>query len=577
MKPILSRPRVLVRLTILICFFALTAKFSHAQSVHVWESDFNGNKKLEKQDSTTFTPSDFSSDIIITIDPSITHQTMDGFGAAMTGSSAHLINNVLSSSQRDSLMDDLFTSKGIKLDFVRHTVGASDFNLSSYTYNDLSAGETDRDLSEFSISKDQTNIIPMLKLAKQKNPDLKIMGSPWSAPAWMKEVHALNGGWLDVTWYRTYAQYLVKYVQAFENEGLPIYAVTLQNEPLHETSDYPSMRMDAGNQINFLKNDIGPAFANANLNTELIIYDHNWDEPEYPIQVLDDADARKYTAGTAFHAYAGDVNAQTTVHNAHPDKGIWFTEISGGGWATNYGTNLGYYMQNIIIGATRNWAKGSLFWNMALNQNSGPQNGGCTNCRGVVTINTTDGSVTKNEEYYALGHVSKFVDSGAARIESNNDSDIINVAFKNPDGSIVLVVYNQSSKFGNTDFEVRVGDNSFTHSLFRYTTATFKWYPETASSVTDSKFEPLNYSLHNNYPNPFNPSTTIAYTLEKSSNVTIEVTNLMGQKVASLVNQKQPKGRHSVVFDAGHLSSGIFIYRIKAGSFIQTKKMILLK
>lgn len=456
-------------------FFYLGSNIGiHAQTVDAWLSNAAATQQLQPQPPVSFQSDAGSQSITINVDPSITYQTMDGFGAAMTGSAAYNVNQRMTGSQRDALMNDLFTSNGIRLSMVRHTIGASDFNLGSYTYNDMPPGQTDPSLNNFSIAYDETDIIPALQLAKQKNPDLKIMGSPWSAPAWMKEVHNLNGGWLDITWYKTYADYLVKYVQAYEAHGLPIWAISLQNEPLHETSSYPSMRMDAGNQISFLKNDIGPAFSNAGLSTGLMVYDHNWDRPDYPVEVLNDPAARAYTIGTGFHAYAGTVDAQTTVHNAHPDKGIWFTEISGGDWSTHYGNNLKWNMTNIIIGATRNWGKGILLWNLALDENDGPTNGGCSNCRGVVTINSVTGAVTKEVEYYVLGHISKFVYPGAVRISSDFYSSVQNVVFKNPDGSIALIAFNNSNK-PNETFKVKVGSQSFAYTLEKGAAVTFKW------------------------------------------------------------------------------------------------------
>ncbi|MEO9474654.1 MAG: Ig-like domain-containing protein [Cyclobacteriaceae bacterium] len=446
---------------------------ANGQIVEVWLTTADQTSKLSQQANETFGASG-SSGININIDPSISYQTMDGFGASMTGSSAYLFQSELNSTLRNELMDDLFTSSGINLSMVRHSIGASDFNLSSYTYNDLSPGQTDPSLANFSLGHDLNYLVPTLQQVLAVNSSVKIMGSPWSSPAWMKEVHALNGGWLDVQWYQTYADYLVKYIQEYSTQGLDVWAITIQNEPLHETSSYPSMRMDAGNQISFLKNNLGPAMANAGLNTGVIIYDHNWDRPDFPIEVLNDPQARNYTIGTGFHAYAGNVSAQSDVHNAHPDKGIWFTEITGQNNGSYFGVDLTWTMRNVIIGATRNWAKGLLMWNLALDENDGPTNGGCSDCRGIVTINTNTGDYIREVEYYALGHVSKFVDVGAVRIESTYDNGIQNVAFQNSDGSIVLIVSNTLKK-PSTTFTVTFNGQSFDYSLPKESAATFKW------------------------------------------------------------------------------------------------------
>lgn len=462
--------------------FAITLPTVLAQSVSVWLTTGDQSQKLQQQSDLTFSSLSNSSNVNVWVHENTTYQTMDGFGAAMTGSSAYLMNQKLSSSQRESLMNELFTDQGIRLSFIRHSIGASDFDLSSFSYNDMPVGQADPNLNNFSINPDRSDLIPMLKLAKQKNGSIKIMGTPWSAPAWMKETHTLNGGWLATWYYQTYANYLVKYIQAYQAEGLPVYAITLQNEPLHETSNYPSMRMDAGNQISFLKNNLGPAFSNQGIATKILAYDHNWDDPYYPIEIMNDPVAKAYVAGTAFHAYAGTPDAQTSVHNAHPDKGIWFTEISGGDWATNFAGNLRWNMSNIVIGATRNWAKSVLLWNLALDQNDGPTNGGCSNCRGVVTINNGNGQITKEVEYYVLGHISKFVDPGAIRIASNTFSGgIENVAFKNPDGSKAIIALNNGN---NTQtFQVNWEGKAFEYTLAAGATATFTWTDE--SSTTD--------------------------------------------------------------------------------------------
>lgn len=443
------------------------------ESVSIWMTTGDRSKLLQAQPNVTFSADAGTSANTITVDEGTTYQVMDGFGAAMTGSSAYLMNKRMTATQRDALLNDLFTSSGIRLSFLRHSIGASDFSTRSYTYNDLSAGQTDAGLSRFSLSTDLDDVVPMLKAARAKNGNIKLMGSPWSAPAWMKENGSLNGGWLNVAWYRTYANYLVKYIQAYQAQGLPVYAITLQNEPLHETSGYPSMRMDPNNQINFVNNDLGPAFSSAGIGTKIIVYDHNWDRPDYPNDVLANATTRNYVAGSAFHGYGGNVSQQSTTRNAYPSEDIWFTEISGGAWASNFADNLKWNLSNVLIGATRNWAKCVLLWNLALDQNAGPTNGGCTNCRGVVTINNSNGSYAREVEYYVLGHASKFVDPGAVRIASNIPGSIENVAFRNPDGSKVLIALNNGN--ASTSFKVKWGAQSFTYTLPAGAVATFKW------------------------------------------------------------------------------------------------------
>lgn len=445
------------------------------ETVNVWVTTGDRSKLLQPQTAVSFAADAGTNPVTVTVNENTTYQSMDGFGAAITGSSAYVINQKMNATGRDNLLNDLFTAGGIRLSFVRQTIGASDFSTSSYTYDDVPAGQTDPTLANFSIAKDKIDVVPVLKLARGKNPSLKVMGSPWSAPAWMKENGSLNGGWLNVAHYKAYANYLARYIQAYQAEGVPIYAITVQNEPLHETASYPSMRMDPANQASFLKNDLKPAFDAAGITgTKIIVYDHNWDRPDYPNSVFSDAAARAIAAGSAFHGYGGSVDQQSTTHNAYPDKDIWFTEISGGGWATDFGGNLRWNLSNIVIGTTRHWAKSVLLWNLALDQNAGPTNGGCSNCRGVVTVNNGTGAYTREVEYYVLGHASKFVDPGAVRIASNTFSGgIENVAFKNPDGTKVLIALNNGSS--SSTFKVKWGGQAFAYTLPAGAVATFKW------------------------------------------------------------------------------------------------------
>ncbi|MDP5275922.1 carbohydrate-binding protein [Chengkuizengella axinellae] len=484
-----TRSFTMLSLAFILIFTSVSMSTSMAsgETVEVWVTTPDQQKLLEKDSNLQFSSDTTAADIHV--DENIEYQEMDGFGAAVSGSSAYLLNQKIDSTQRENILKDLFGKDGIGLSFVRQTIGASDFNRSSYTYNDMPEGETDPNLDQFSIQKDKENIIPILQEIDSVNPDLKILGTPWSAPAWMKESGTLNGGSLSPDHYQTYADYFVKYIEAYENEGLPIYAITVQNEPHHETNSYPSMYMSAEQQVEFVKNYLGPTFESQSVNTDIIAWDHNWDEFEYPIQVLNDEEANAYLAGSAFHCYAGSPEAQTAVHNAYPDKGIWFTECSGGEWATEFGGNLKWNMENIVIGATRNWAKSVLLWNLALDENFGPTNGGCSDCRGVVTVNSETGEVVKNVEYYVLGHVSKFVKPGANRIESNVNSDVQNVAFKNPDGSKVLLAMNNTE--AEKEFKVRWGEQSFAYTLPAGAVATFVWSGEQVGDSGNFELNPF--------------------------------------------------------------------------------------
>lgn len=445
------------------------------KEVSAWVTTKDQTKLLEQENGASFTKEKSDGLPEIKVDDSKTYQKMDGFGASITSSSAYLMNQKLSRENRDKLINDLFGKDGIGLSFIRMPMGATDFSVKNYTYDDLDGGKIDPDLNQFSIEKDREDVLPVAKQAKTENKELKIFASPWSAPAWMKTSGFLNGGRLKEEYYQAYADYFTKFVKAYEKEGLPVYALSVQNEPQHETPTYPSMKMDWDEQANFIGRYLGPAFEKNGIATKIIGWDHNWDAAWYPTQLLKDKEASKYLAGTAFHCYAGEVSGQTKVHDAFPKKGIWFTECSGGNWSTDFGYNMKWNMSNLIIGATRNWAKSVILWNMALDENNGPQNGGCPFCRGVVTIDKHKGTVQKNVEYYALGHISKFVKPGAVRIDSNIPNELQNVAFKNPDGSISLIVYNNTDK--KQTFKVAYHNKTFEYSLPDGAAATYKWKP----------------------------------------------------------------------------------------------------
>ena len=261
-----------------------------------------------------------------------------------------------------------------------------------------------------------------------------------------------------------------------QSKGITIAAITPQNEPLYATAGYPCMEMQPGEQATFIKNNLGPKFQAAGINTKIIIYDHNWDNTNYAISILNDAAAKPFIAGSAFHAYAGDVSAMSTVHYAHPDKGLYFTEISGGTWATNFSDNLMWNMKNIFIGTTQNWSKCALLWNLALDQNGGPHENGSSTCRGVVTINSSNGLVTFNEEYYSIAHFSKFVRPGAVRVALTLPAaltEIGTVAFLNPDGSKAIIVCNYGSSIKT--FSIRQGGNNFSYSIPAKSIASIIW------------------------------------------------------------------------------------------------------
>lgn len=414
--------------------------------------------------------------VVIDVDPSMRYQEMVGFGAAITDASAWLIQNRLDPAQRAALMGELFGrgKDGLGMSFTRLTIGASDFSSTHYSFNDLPKGETDPELARFSIDPQRHTVLPTVKQALAINPKLKVMASPWSAPGWMKSTDSLIKGTLKPEAYPAFARYLSRYVGAFKAEGVPIFALTLQNEPHFEPGDYPGMRVEPAQRAAFIGQHLGPVLAAEQPGTQIIDWDHNWDQPESPAAVLADPVARRYVSGVGWHCYAGDVRVMAAGHAANPDKDTWFTECSGGQWAPVWADSLQFFTRTLVIATTRGWARGVLLWNLALDENYGPHLGGCTDCRGVVTINSKTGAVTRNVEYYALAHASRFVLPGARRIASDSGfADLENVAFANPDGSVAMVVSNAAKEARS--FSVRVGRKSFAYTLPANSVATFTW------------------------------------------------------------------------------------------------------
>ena len=427
----------------------------------------------------------YGGEVVISINESNTFQSIEGFGASLTDSSAWLLTNSLTGTQRTNLFKQLFSpTNGIGLNILRQPMGASDFRLANYTYDDMPSGGTDYGLTNFSIAHDQAYIIPLLKQALNVNTNMKFMGTPWSAPAWMKDSGDLYYGRLKTNCYATYAKYFLKYVQSYGSNGLPLFAVSLQNEPLYEPNKYPGMRMDATNQMQFAVL-VGQEFASNGISTKILAYDHNWDRFDYPMAVLSNAAANAYISGSAFHAYAGDVSAQSIVHNAFTNKDIYFTENTAGDWGGTFGDVLIWDTSTLIIGGMRNWSKTVIKWNLALDQNGGPKiSGGCTGCRGLVTINTSTHAITTNADYYSLGHASKFVKPGARRIESSElpADGPYSVAFVNPDSSLAVIAVN--SALAAKNYTLRWQGQSISVPLPSRSVVTFTW-PNVAGATAD--------------------------------------------------------------------------------------------
>jgi glucosylceramidase len=438
--------------------------------VAMWATKSDQTILLQQQANVLAMGTPVSSTQIITVDSSKTFQTVDGFGFTLTGGSAGLIN-ALPATEKNNLLTELFgTGTGaIGISYLRVSLGASDLSASVFSYNDMPAGQTDVTLSNFSLSKDTTDVIPVLQQILAINPNIKIMASPWSAPVWMKDNGLSMGGGLQTQYYSVYANYFVKYIQQMKAKGITIDAVTIQNEPQHGGNN-PSMVMSALEQTNFVKNNLGPAFRAAGISTKIIVWDHNCDNPTYPITVLNDAAAKQFIDGSAFHLYNGDISALTTVHNAHPDKNLYFTEQWTGANGTFHGDLL-WHIKNVVIGSMNNWSKVALEWNLAADATYNPHTpGGCTECKGALTIS---GGVQRNVGYYIIAQASKFVPAGSVRISSVTNGSLPAAAFITPAGKKVLIVLNDVATAQT--FNIVSGNRTITTVLPSATAATYIW------------------------------------------------------------------------------------------------------
>ena len=476
-----------------------TATAPTSTSVQVYETTADGKSLLAQQTAATFSTTPGAGSYTIQVTPATTLQPWDGVGAAMTDSSATVLA-ALPSAQQQTVMQQLFTqTNGIGLNMVRLPMGATDFTASgNYSYDDVATGSTDTTLANFSIAHDMTSIIPLLTSAQTLNSNLKIIATPWSPPAWMKTNKSMNGvsgastttSQIITADFPYLANYFVKFIQAYKAQGLPIYAISPQNEPLNSNSGYPSAILTPSDEATFIATYLGPALSTAGLSSTTKIFglEDNWADTSYAQTLLQSA-ASNYIAGTSFHWYEGTVSGQSTVHLLDTAKGIWFTESTGtitcavkGSCpvltsSSFSGSGFKYAMQNLIMGVPQNFGRSAIAWNLALNQNEGPQNNGCYTCVGVVTLDTSTSptSVYFNNMYYALGHIGKFVTPGAYVISTTagTTSGVQSIGFSNPDGTLVVVAFNGGSSSATTT--ISWNSKSFDYTIPAGAAVTFKW------------------------------------------------------------------------------------------------------
>jgi glucosylceramidase len=459
---------------VLICFSLPVALYAqHGNSVSAWLTTPDRSSLFSQQPEHARFHALTGQAQVIEVNDKQKYQSMDGFGFALTGGSAQLLMR-MDTPRRIDLLKELFgTGDGeIGISYLRVSIGSSDMNDHAFTYDDLSSGETDKALSKFDLGPDGTSVVPVLKEILAINPSIKILGSPWSAPAWMKTNGNLKDGSLKQEYYQTYAQYLIKYLDTMQAQGVRIDAITIQNEPLNPKNT-PSMVMRSEEQTAFIKQALGPAFRKAHIKTKIFLYDHNCDRPDYPLAILNDPEARQYVDGSAFHLYDGEIAALTKVHSVYPRKNLYFTEQLVIDRKDDTQLNIASPVQRLIIGAPRNWSRTVLLWNLAADPQFGPHtdNGGCPVCEGAITL---DGeAVTRNVAYYTVAHAAKFVRPGSVRVQSNSSESLPNVAFKTPDGKVALIVANSSST--SQAFQIRYRGKAVSMTLSAGAVGTYVW------------------------------------------------------------------------------------------------------
>jgi glucosylceramidase len=527
--------------------------------------------KLTPQADITLTQPGSSAGTVFTVDPSIKYQTIYGMGSSLEETSVYNFRLMSQAKRTEALRLLLDPVNGIGMNLMRVCIGASDFTGRPwYTYDDLPAGQTDMSLSKFSIQKDiDYGIIQVIKEAQAINPAMKIFASPWSPPAWMKTPETITGGSLKPGMYTVLAQYYVKFIQAYQLQNIPIYAMTLQNEPGHVTGSMPSMGLSYQEEIELVK-ALKTEFQKNNITTKLWIHDHNFDNTlSFPGNVLADPAAYAATDGTAFHDYGGTPSQMTDLHNLYPNKEIFFTERSV--WGTEGMDRIAQYF--------RNWACTYNGWVSMIDQNNKPNNGPFFADPTLLIKGTSSAdSYWVIPELYLTGQYSKYVQAGAKRISSNYGTSgaLTNVAFLNPDGKIVMVIINNSASAQT--FAVNCQGNQFEGSIPAKTVGTYMWRSDlplssTPARVTTVSAENESAFAAEIYPNP-NDGQNLDLKLSGGSRHGATVVTIINSQGA-VVSKQTLEGSTENVSLTNNIKSGLYFIQIKRGNEKITKRLVV--
>jgi glucosylceramidase len=392
-----------------------------------------------------------------------TFQEVDGFGLAITQASCYNLK-LMPRDARDAFLTEVFSrEKGLGSSLIRVCIGGSDFSMDEFTWCD------EPGMENFAVHPlDEEWLFPVLDEIFRINPAVKIIASPWSCPRWMKVSDSggffdeWRGGRLNPAYYQEYADYFVRWIREMEVRGYPIYAVTLQNEPLNEWNNSMSLYMTWQEQRDFIKQAVGPAFRAAELKTKILLFDHNYNydgiasQQDYPIRILQDSEAAQFVAGSAWHSYGGNVSTLDKVHGAFPDKDIYFTEASIGSWGYSFDGCLINDFRDVILGTLGRYGKGVTLWNLMLDDEGKPYRpGGCEKCFGAVTLSSSDHrTITRNSHYYNVAHCSKVLQPGAVRLGTKGyeTAGLTYQWYRNPDGSQALLLLNEGSSDALVNF-----------------------------------------------------------------------------------------------------------------------------
>lgn len=419
---------------------------SPAGSVKVW-STFRERRHVVSS-PLTWKPIQQVAANAIMLDPGTTKQEMLGFGAAMTDATCYVLSQ-LTEAERRPLMHDLFAPGEMGLNVCRTCIGASDYSRSVYSFDESS--DLDPELLHFSIDHDKAYILPMLREAREINPELFLFSSPWSPPGWMKPNHSMLGGAMRKLSFPAYMQYFLRFLDGYKEQGVPIDAVTVQNETdAEQEGRMPACLWSQEQEIEFVKSYLGPALRKAGSSTRIWVLDHNYNLWGRAVDELSDPGAYEYIDGIAWHGYVGEPSAMTRVHDAFPQKSAYWTEGGPDINQPDYETDWAKWGET-FNGIVKNWARSITSWNLALDEKGKP-NIGPFSCGGVVTIDSKTHKVTHSGQYWAFAHYTRHVRRGAKVFATDGvggpatGEQVTHAGFRNLDGSFVVVLCNRGAE-----------------------------------------------------------------------------------------------------------------------------------